>query len=71
MKNLRKKDDVVVICAYCKKVLDGREDNFIEDPGTMVSHGICPNCLLLHFPKEYVAIQKEQRIRIKTVFKKR
>lgn len=68
--------DFSTICSYCGRLLCG--------PGTLKrnvegqekqsssgqSHGICPDCLLENFPKEYLVIQEKRRARIKNIFKK-
>lgn len=65
---------VILVCAYCKKVLKGENlwehEAMRSDSSLNVSHGICPDCLLEHFPREYLAIQEERRVRIKNAFKK-
>src|SRR6056297_96405 len=68
--------DMKVICAYCKTLLRSEElwgaeteARHDENRGG-ISHGICPDCLLYHFPSEYLAIQEERRIRIRNLFKK-
>ncbi len=68
--------ELKVICAYCKKLLRSGEVWGAEEEGRYgentggISHGICPDCLLHHFPAEYLAIQEERRIRIRNMFKK-
>ena len=41
-----------VVCAWCGCLQVG--DNWkVEDPPTLpVSHGICPECLQLHYPED-------------------
>jgi hypothetical protein len=73
----KKGDRVRLICAYCNRPISGSVPcNTEEIPaaevctGDPVSHGICPDCLLYHFPNEYLAIQEKKKIRIRNVFKK-
>jgi hypothetical protein len=70
----KKGDRVRSICSYCKRPLNdiASEDAeyTIEGHDDSVSHGICPDCLLHHFPNEYLAIQEGKKIRIRKVFKK-
>lgn len=67
---------VKVICSYCKKCLHREEswekdmDCWYDNDSTTISHGICPDCLLEHFPEEYLVIQEERKIRIKKLFEK-
>ncbi len=78
MEDEGKKDarELKVICAYCKKLLRSEEVWGADAAGRScettagISHGICPDCLLHHFPTEYLAIQEERRIRIRNLFKK-
>ena len=67
-------DRVRSICAYCKRPLNNiaREDeeNTAEEHDDSISHGICPDCFLYHFPSEYLAIQEGKKIRIRKLFKK-
>lgn len=65
---------IIIICAYCQKRIKGRDwnerkkCNAEETQKISVSHGICPECLLEHFPQEYLIIQEEHRVRIKKLF---
>ena len=64
---------LTVICSYCGKLLDGQESwskGDVELNSSNNTHGTCPDCLLENFPREYLAIQEERRVRIKNVFKK-
>lgn len=59
-------EKLIVICAYCKKIVGEEKLQFEEndhqgESETLVSHGICPDCFLKHFPNEYLAIQKKER----------
>ena len=76
-KNNRKNSEyIVVICAYCKKSLQGQErwerelEQSPELSSAKISHGICPDRLLEHFPNEYLIIQEEGKVRIKKLFEK-
>ncbi|MDJ0623247.1 MAG: hypothetical protein QNJ17_09785 [Desulfocapsaceae bacterium] len=72
--NGKKHERIVVICAYCQKSLQGQElwerdsQETAEMAKATISHGICPDCLLEHFPNEYLIIQEERRVRIKKLF---
>lgn len=74
--NNKKAERFIVICAYCKKSLQGQDlwesgfEKASEHHRATVSHGICPDCLLEHFPNEYLVIQEEKKIRIKKLFEK-
>ncbi len=67
-------NDILVVCAHCKKVLINRDSWEYADPLFLknrqqhTSHGICPDCLLANYPNEYLAIQEKKRIRIKKFF---
>ncbi len=77
-KNLhqRNKHEVPMLCSYCGRVLKGQDvwekkantENNIHEWDC--SHGICPDCLLMHYPLEYLTIQEEKRVRIKNIFKR-
>lgn len=64
----------LVACSYCnetfKKSAKRRKtaDNEELSGSQLISHGICPNCLLKHFPQEYLLIQRDGRLRIKRFF---
>ncbi len=62
------------ICAYCKRSLNhiarNDEDVTAGEDNDSVSHGICPDCFLYYFPKEYLAIQEGKKIRIRKLFNK-
>ena len=58
---------ILPICAYCKKI---RDDNgywnqvevYIKQRlDTQFSHGICPDCMKEHHPREYEAALKKKR----------
>lgn len=72
--NRKRQERIMVICAYCRKSLQGQEvwERDLQEAGEMakatISHGICPDCLLEHFPNEYLIIQEERRVRIKKLF---
>lgn len=69
-----KHERIIIICAYCRKNIHGQEliEKEIHRSGGLakasISHGICPDCLLEHFPNEYLIIQEERRVRIKKLF---
>lgn len=50
-------EKILPICAYCKKIRDKDNnwhslESYIEDKtNSQLSHGICPDCLVKHFPK--------------------
>ena len=64
----------LVVCSYCngtfkksvnrEQVVDDEELSGFH----LISHGICPTCLLKNFPHEYLMIQKDGRMRIKRFF---
>ncbi len=67
----------LVVCSYCKKTFDkstqielisGSEN---KDAVYSITHGACPDCLLQHFPKEYLRIQEDSRMRIKNEFRRK
>lgn len=74
--NRKRSEHIIVICAYCKRSLQGQElweNEFKKSPEkakARVSHGICPDCLLENFPNEYLVIQEEKKVRIKKLFEK-
>ncbi len=74
--NQKNSEHIIVICAYCKKSLQGQElweNDFEKSSGistARVSHGICPDCLLENFPNEYLVIQEEKKVRIKKLFER-
>lgn len=78
MKSGKKEDNkrMLIVCSYCNRVISDEEaweqnvEVEIGERGGKVSHGICPDCLLEHFPDEYLAIQEQHRVRIKEIFKK-
>lgn len=57
--------EMTVICSYCGQLLQGKKLWHKERLSAReisllpVSHGICADCLLEHFPNEYTAIKKE------------
>ncbi len=67
----------LVVCSYCDKKFHKSKPNdltaTIQNTTTplFISHGTCPDCLLKYFPNEYLRIQKDSRLRIKSIFKKR
>ena len=64
----------LVACSYCNETFKKSanriksNDNVGLSGFQLISHGICPNCLLKHFPREYLMIQKDGRMRIKHFF---
>lgn len=67
----------LVACSYCNRTFRKLAD--MEKPdkegipigSQPISHGTCPDCLLKNFPKEYLMIQKDGRVRIKQFFQKK
>lgn len=63
-------DDIIMVCSYCKKILNDIGDwveetqNQLETYPLRKSHCICPDCFLENFSNEYLTIQKEKRMRI-------
>ena len=59
---------VLLICTYCHKhktasgYWDGEANFTVCNPGTSISHGICPECLIQQFPDEFASLQKEGNI---------
>jgi PAS domain S-box-containing protein len=56
---------ILPLCSFCKKVRDDkgyweRVDIYINKHSEAdISHGICPECLKIHYPKEYKSIYPE------------
>jgi PAS domain S-box-containing protein len=58
---------ILPLCSYCKKVRD--DDGYWEQVDTYirkhseasVSHGICPDCMKAHFPKEFERLYPDDR----------
>lgn len=79
MKKKKEREEPVflVACSYCDKKFNKAKQNIpadkTEDTSAplFISHGTCPECLLKNFPKEYLRIQKDSRLRIKSVFKRK
>ena len=75
MKKPQIKEDTefVVVCSYCGihlKEPDANKQNALKIDLSNESHGICPACLLEHHPQQYLEIQREWRMRIKSEYKK-
>ena len=52
-----------VVCAHCLKVLDERNPEVSE-----TSHGICEDCIRIHFPKhadKIIASMKKSKTRFR------
>ncbi len=68
-------EDIALVFSYCSKILDGyeimerKEESQNNINSIKISHGICPDCLLENFPKEYLSIQKDRRMRIRNIYK--
>jgi len=63
--------ELYIVCSYCGVLLkrSGESDVAANTEANYFSHGICPSCLLVNYPKEYLNIQKMYRIRIKDAYK--
>lgn len=65
---LKNKTEITVVCSYCGKLIKGQKSwkkeylTAKEISLLPVSHGICPKCLVVNFPKEYLAIMGEDRL---------
>lgn len=50
--------ELIPICSYCKNIRDDegywqRIESYLNiNTGIVLSHGICPDCLVIHFPDE-------------------
>lgn len=65
----RQVEEFSTICSYCGRLLtlSGTEKTDMrsaaEGNSSESSHGICLDCLLKNFPKEYQAIEEEMKQR--------
>jgi PAS domain S-box-containing protein len=56
---------ILPLCSYCKKIRDDEgyweqvEVYIHKNYDTDISHGICPDCLKEHYPKEYETMSKK------------
>jgi hypothetical protein len=59
-------NDFSLICSYCGKIIkrQGNKEHEYHTPmqlnSSYESHGICPDCLLNHFPREHLAMHKKK-----------
>ena len=66
---------ISLICPYCQKILRGDEIWELEDKNgedsalSELSHGICTRCLKENYPRDYLAIQEQRKLKMKNVFK--
>ncbi len=60
------------LCQYCNKYQDisgywDRSYDFnVSKAKTRISHGICPECLIKHFPVEFSLLCEEGKIEFRT-----
>jgi PAS domain S-box-containing protein len=53
---------ILPLCSYCKKIRDDKgyweqvEDYISEHSEASISHGICPECMKVHYPEEYESV---------------
>jgi hypothetical protein len=53
---IKKLEGIIPMCMYCKKIRDDHDywhklENYLVDHSeALISHGICPTCLEMHFP---------------------
>jgi len=58
---------ILPICTYCKDIRDDQgywhavEEYFASHSDADFTHGICPDCMAKHFPKEYARLQATQQ----------
>ncbi len=67
------RNKIIVVCSYCHRIIKGQwtySMNGEEYDQPRISHGICPECLLLHFPDEYLLIQEKHRVEMINIFEK-
>ncbi len=68
-----RREDLLMNFSYCGKILSKAGDwieesrNPLDPVSLMKSHCICPDCLLANFLVEYLEIQKDRRIRRKSI----
>jgi len=54
-------------CSYCKKIRDDKgyweqvEDYISEHSEAAISHGICPECMKVHYPQEYESLYTDSK----------
>ena len=62
---------ILPLCSYCKKIRDDKGywekvDVYIhKNTDADISHGICPDCLKEHFPKQYEEIKNDKTSKVK------
>ncbi len=60
--------DILPICSFCKNIRNDEgyyeqiEDYFHKHSGVDFSHTICPECLKVHYPKEYENIFLKKKV---------
>ncbi len=58
--------EIISICSYCNNLRNSEGEwtknlyPYSSSSNILLSHGICPSCAKIHFPKEYeLAIQRD------------
>ena len=60
--NIKTLQGLLPICSWCKSIRDdkgywNRLESYVRDHSSAeFSHGVCPSCVKLHYPDQYVAI---------------
>ena len=60
-------EGILPLCSYCKKIRNDKDewenvDVYIHTHSDAnISHGVCPECALKHYPKEYAAIMQSKQ----------
>ena len=61
-------EDFQLICMYCGGSRNEAgfwgQDHRPSLPAENISHGICPKCLKIYFPKVYISLCKEGKINL-------
>jgi hypothetical protein len=66
-------DSAVTVCLFCCKrknasgYWDQRHDSSAGNPKAGISHGLCPECLVEHYPLEFAAMCKEGKIELRKI----
>lgn len=60
---VKRMQKIIPVCSYCKKVRTGEkwisiEKYISEHSDSLLSHGICPDCMKEHYPEIYSEIEK-------------
>lgn len=66
-KEVQRLQGFLTVCAYCNRVRDG-EGKWIQRDRYAgkhffreISHGICPECMEIHYPEEYAQYRRERK----------